>query len=251
MGKRLNLRKPGQILWVRYIRDTPRLRSFEALARIDWRGLRRKGRNAACILLRTEEQMSRYTVLRTRFVAAEFLGERRGQLDTGFCSLGPVVSWITVRKADRRDTRRASRCEVDRYCRSRNGEEQATGSIRKLAQGAKRRSNSGLKRPGIWRLHLRAPDGIGLTCEPLPLLLKIPQNLAECLLLFFPVQAGGSNFGLSRRAREAKFPDQPHGIAERFAIDFKLHVIGIAGKIAAIDRLTVFQNQRVGPNGGR
>ena len=181
-----------QILWIRDVGRGIRLSAFEALARI---------RLAACTQQVTVfscsscKQMTRHTKYAPGRGLAKFVRQRRRKRNACCSRAGSLIGGIAVGERDGR-TRYARGLKREYHVRACHGKEQAPGPVHKLAVRAENASDRIFKAPGVRRMHLGSPDGIGLGRDFVPSLNVILQHGAELILLFFamgtPVRRGRS-----------------------------------------------------------
>jgi hypothetical protein len=182
-----------QILWIRDICRGIRLSAFEALPRI------RLGAWTCHVTVcrpTSSKQMTRDTKYAPGRGLAKFVRQRRGKRNACCSRAGALVGGIAVRERDRR-TRFARGLKREYHVRPRHGKEQVPGPVHKLAVRAENPSDRIFKAPGIRRMHLSAPDGVGLGRDLISGLNVILQYGAELILLFFsrgPLYAGAGNW---------------------------------------------------------
>src|SRR4051812_41906513 len=151
----------GELRQILRIADIGRdicLSAFEALPRI---------RLAACTQQATvfssssSKQTTRHTKYAPRRCVAKSVRQSRRKRNACWSRAGSLVGGVAVRERDR-ETRSAGGLKREYHVRASHGKEQAPGPVHKLAIRAENARDRIFKAPGIRRMHLGSPDGIGL-----------------------------------------------------------------------------------------
>ena len=170
-----------QILWIRDICRGIRLSAFEALPRIR---LGARTCHVTAFSPTSSKQMIRHMKYAPGRGLAKFVRQRRGKQNACCSRAGSLVGGIAVRERDKR-TRSARGLKREYHVRPCHGKEQVPGPVHKVVVRAENPSDRIFKAPGIRRMHLGAPDGVGLRRDFVSGLNVILQYGAELILLLF------------------------------------------------------------------